>query len=134
MFGTTNQFCMDIVDYIIIQFTYYVYICVCGHPPLIYLEAFYMKITMIYVYTYMIIYIYMYIYILYTIHTLDSKYINQDIKIQNNTLWCYQAWFAGKSPISFNGYQIYINTQVGLGISQPTMFDDTGVISECFVT
>ena len=49
------------------------------------------------------------IYILYTIHTLGSKYINQDIKIHNNTLWCYQAWFVGKSPISFDGYRIYIH-------------------------
>ena len=84
----------------------YIYICVVT-PPLIYLEAFHMKITMIYVYTYMCMYIY--IYILYTIHTLGSKYINQDIKIHNNTLWCYQAWFVGKSPISFDGYRIYIH-------------------------
>ena len=74
MFGTTNQFCMDIVDYIIIQFTYYVYIYICvWSPPLIYLEAFYMKITMIYVYTYMIIYIYMYIYI-YIIHYTHTRF------------------------------------------------------------
>ena len=70
MFGTTNQFCMVYswcsVDYIIIQYTHYVYIYICVvTPPLIYLEAFHMKITMIYVYTYMC----MYIYIIHYTHT-----------------------------------------------------------------
>ena len=111
----------------------YIYMCVWSPPIDLPRSILYENYHDICIYIYDHIYMYIYIYILYTIHTLDSKYINQDIKIQNNTLWCYQAWFAGKSPISFNGYQIYINTQVGLGISQPTMFDDTGVISECFV-